>query len=57
MPVFVTRNEVRAQVDLIPDLKGHLEQVCFSEPLKMYNFERFAWLTFDSEEMSVLALA
>ena len=27
-----------------------LEQIIFSEPLKMHNYERFAWLVFDSEE-------
>lgn len=52
VPVFVTRNEIIGQMDQIPELRGHLEQVCFSEPLKMMNFERFAWLTFDSDEAS-----
>ena len=28
----------------------------FSDPLKMHNFERFAWLTFDSEEAAMIAL-
>jgi hypothetical protein len=28
----------------------------FSDPLKMHNFERFAWLTFDSEQATITAL-
>ena len=53
VPVFVTRNEIKHQIDSIAELKGHLEFISFSEPLKSFNFERFAWLTFDSEEASL----
>jgi hypothetical protein len=37
-------------------LQGRLLEIAFSEPLKMHDFERFAWLTFDSEEAVAIAL-
>jgi len=57
VPVFVTRNEIKNQVNSIEACAGHIEQISFSEPLKMYNFERFAWVTFDSDESYQAALA
>lgn len=55
VPVFMTRHEIRSQIDAIPELRGHLEEISFSDPLKMHNFERFAWLTFDSDETALTA--
>lgn len=56
VPVFMTRNEIRAQINQVAQLQGHLEEMSFSDPLKMHNFERFAWLTFDTEEAASIAL-
>jgi hypothetical protein len=52
----MTRHEIRTQVNTIAELRGHLEEISFSDPLKMHNFERFAWLTFDTEEHASIAL-
>lgn len=52
----MTRHEIRSQIDALPELRGHLEEISFSDPLKMHNFERFAWLTFDSDETALTAL-
>lgn len=34
-----------------------LEQIIFSEPLKMHNYERFAWLVYESDELAEAAIA
>jgi len=57
VPVYLTGIEIRNQVAKIESLQGHLEDISFSEPLKMHGFERFAWLTFDSEDAAALALS
>lgn len=56
-PVFLNESVIRAYVDTIDAaLRGRLEEVSFSEPLKMHEFERFAWLTFESEEAANMAI-
>lgn len=44
-------------MEKIDALKGHLEEISFSDPLKMHNFECFAWLTFDTEQAMNTALS
>ena len=46
VPVFVSRFHLKEAVMSVCD---GLEQVIFSEPLKSKDFERFAWLEFESE--------
>ena len=53
MPVFVSREQLHEAVN--STCKG-LEQVIFSEPLKSKDFERFAWLVFETEELANLAI-
>lgn len=55
-PVFLNESVIRAYVDTIDALRGRLEEVSFSEPLKMHEFERFAWLTFESEGAANVAI-
>jgi hypothetical protein len=52
----MTAREITNQVNKVPELQGHLEELSFSDPLKMHQFERFAWLTFDTEEAAAAAL-
>lgn len=33
-----------------------LEHIILSEPLKMHNYERFAWLVYDSDETATQAI-
>lgn len=56
VPVYMTAREITNQVNKVPELHGHLEELSFSDPLKMHQFERFAWLTFDTEEVAAAAL-
>ena len=53
VPVFVSREQLQEAVSSI--CKG-LEQVIFSEPLKSKDFERFAWLVFETEELADQAI-
>ena len=47
VPVFVSRSQLK---EAVMSVCGGLEQVIFSEPLKSKDFERFAWLEFESED-------
>jgi len=47
VPSFVSRDDLKEAALRIYD---ELESIYLSEPLRMYHFERFAWLTFKSEE-------
>jgi hypothetical protein len=50
----MTAREIQSKIS--KTLETHLEELTFSEPLKMQQFERFAWLTFDTEEATTAAL-
>ena len=53
VPVFVSRDQLHEAVTSTCD---GLEQVIFSEPLKSKDFERFAWLVFETEELANSAI-
>ena len=42
--------------DAAQRIQLEVESIYMSEPLRMYNFERFAWLTFKTEEIAQSAM-
>lgn len=47
IPVFISRFMLKEEVQSVT--RG-LEQIIFSEPLKMQNHERYSWLVYESEQ-------
>ena len=47
MPVFVSKVQLK---EAVTSFTPNLEQIILSRPLQMNNFERFAWLVFNTEE-------
>ena len=53
IPTFVSRLQLREAVDSMT--KG-LETIIFSRPLQMNNFERFAWLVYQTDQQAEAAI-
>ena len=54
IPTFIAKLQLKQAVQSIA---SGFEQIIFSRPLQMHNFERFAWLVFTSEEATDQAIS